>query len=44
MEFAVGELMLFAPTAAMDVVESRVEKLGTERVRFRTRRRVTTDG
>ena len=39
-----GESILFAPTAALDVIGNRVVSLGAERVRFKTRRRITTDG
>jgi len=40
----VGEALLFSPAAVLDVVDGEAKKLGTQHVRFRTRKRVTNDG
>ena len=40
----VGEALLFAPAAMLDVEGGSVQKLGMQRVRFRTRKRITNDG
>ena len=44
LKLEVGEALLFSPTAMMEVKDSKVERLGTEFVKMRTRQRVTQDG
>ena len=44
LKLEVGEALLFSPTAMMDVKDGKLERLGTEFAKMRTRRRVTKDG
>ena len=44
LKLEVGEALLFSPTAMMEVKNDKVERLGTEFVKMRTRKRVTKDG
>lgn len=40
----IGESLLFAPTAVLRVEEDMLQRLGTRRVRVKTRQRITGDG
>jgi len=43
-QLQVGESLLFAPTAVLDVVDGKAHKLEENYVKFRTREIITTDG
>lgn len=40
----VGESLLFSPNAMLNIVDGVPEKLGTEHIKFKTRKRITNDG
>ena len=44
LQLDVGEALLFSPTAMMEIENGRVQRLGTEFIKMRTRKRVTKDG